>query len=74
MLVFTGLAIATGDAHVGMHGRAFAVDVESTRWPAWLGLGLAAIAALAGAVLFLHERGDVEGAPAAYRPPGGSAA
>jgi hypothetical protein len=39
-----------------------------------LGLGLAAIAALAGAVLFVHERGNVEGAPAAYRPPGGSAA
>lgn len=65
MFVFTALAIATGDAHVGMHGRAFGVEVDSTRWPAWLGLGLAAIAALASSVSFLRERGDVERAPTA---------
>lgn len=68
MFVFTALAVAAGNAHVGMHGRAVGVDVDTTRWPAWVGLGLAATAALASAVPLLRQRADVGPAPTAPRP------
>jgi hypothetical protein len=66
LFVLAALAVATADAHVSMHGRDVGLMVDSTRWPSWVGLGLAAVAALAGAAPFLAER--------RYPEPGGSAA
>jgi hypothetical protein len=65
MFVLAVLAVATGDAHVGMHGRGFGVEVDTTRWPAWLGLGLAAIAGLASSVPLMRQRGEVDRVPTA---------
>jgi hypothetical protein len=53
MLAFTALAVVAGDTHVDMHSNAVGVEVDVTRWPAWVGLALAAVAAVATAVPFL---------------------
>jgi hypothetical protein len=69
MLVFTALAafLGTADTELAMPG--IAIQVHTTWWPAWLGVGLAAIAALATALPFLEGRSH--GADRAHAAPHG---
>jgi hypothetical protein len=50
MFVFTTLAafLGTGDTEMAMYG--VAIHVHSTWWPAWIGVALSAVAALATAL------------------------
>lgn len=51
MLIATGIAVFFGEANVST--PAARVSVETTQWAAWLGFGLAALAAAAAMVPFL---------------------
>jgi hypothetical protein len=47
MPVFAALALFAGDGHTGMHMSWVDVQAGDLRWPAWVGFGLAVVAALA---------------------------
>jgi hypothetical protein len=53
LLAFAILAVAAGDTSATVHERMVDVQVDTIRWPAWVGLGLAAVAALASVLPYL---------------------
>jgi hypothetical protein len=67
LLLFTCFAVFTGDASVDVATGAVAVEVDSTLWPAWAGLVLAAIAAVAA--LFPLVAGLSSREPTGLAPP-----
>ena len=57
MLVGTALAVFSGDAHVNVVGVTN-VQADSILWPAWFGLALAALAAVAALLPVVLELSD----------------
>jgi hypothetical protein len=53
LLAFTVLAVAAGDTSATVHQPMVDVEVDTIRWPAWVGLVLAAVAALASVLPYL---------------------
>lgn len=47
LVVFTGLAVLVQNAHMSMGAGMMRAQVDTTLWPAWVGLGLAVVAAAA---------------------------
>lgn len=69
-LLFTAIAVLAGHAHVDVGTSMMRIQVDTTLWPAWVGLALAGLMAAAAAIPYLvrpRERG-----PATLAPRGGS--
>lgn len=56
-LLFTGIEVLAGHAHVGVSASMMSVGVDTTLWPAWVGLALAGVMAVAAAVPYLAVPG-----------------
>jgi hypothetical protein len=67
-LLFTSLQVLTGNAHVDMGASMMRVQVDTTLWPAWVGLALAGVVAAAAALPYLARTG--ERTPSAIAPHG----
>jgi len=55
--LFTVLAVLAGNAHVDVGASMMRVQVDTTLWPAWVGLALAGLMAAAAAVPYLARPG-----------------
>jgi hypothetical protein len=65
-LLFTMVEVLAGHAHVDVGASMMRLRVDTTLWPAWVGLALAGVMAAAAAVPFLarpRERGPATLAP-----------
>jgi hypothetical protein len=58
VLVFTALEVLTGHASVDVGASMMRVHVDTTLWPAWVGLALAGTMAAAAAVPYLAVPGE----------------
>ncbi len=67
-LLFTALEVLAGHAQVDVGASMMRVHVETTLWPAWVGLALAGVMAVAAAVPYLALPG--ERTPTAVAPHG----
>ena len=56
-LVFTAVDVLTGHAKVDVGASMMRVHVDTTLWPAWVGLALAGVMAVAAAVPYLAVSG-----------------
>jgi hypothetical protein len=56
--LFTVLAVLAGNAHVDVGASMMRVQVDTTLWPAWVGLALAGLMAAAAAVPYLARPGE----------------
>ena len=57
-LVFTALEVLTGHANVDVGASMMRVHVDTTLWPAWVGLALAGVMAAAAAIPYLALPGE----------------
>ena len=57
-LVFTALEVLAGRAHVDIGASMMRMHVDTTLWPAWVGLALAGVMAAAAAVPYLAIPGE----------------
>ena len=57
-LVFTALEVLAGHANVDVGASMMRVHVDTTLWPAWVGLALAGVMAVAAAVPYLAVPGE----------------
>jgi hypothetical protein len=57
-LVFTALELLTGHANVDVGASMMRVHVDTTLWPAWVGLALAGVMAVAAAIPYLALLGE----------------
>jgi len=57
-LVFTALEVLAGHANVDVGASMMRVHVETTLWPAWVGLALAGVMAVAAAIPYLAVPGE----------------
>ncbi len=57
-LLFTALEVLAGHATVDVGASMMRVHVETTLWPAWVGLALAGVMAVAAAVPYLAVPGE----------------
>lgn len=57
-LFFTAIEVLAGDAHVDMGASMMRVQVDTTLWPAWVGLALAGVMAAAAAMPYLASSGE----------------
>ena len=57
-LVFTSLEVLTGHASVDVGASMMRVHVDTTLWPAWVGLALAGVMAAAAVVPYLALPGE----------------
>jgi hypothetical protein len=53
VLLFTTVEVLAGNAHVGVSASMMRMQVDTTLWPAWVGLALAGTTAAAAAVPYL---------------------
>ena len=58
VLVFTALEVLTGHANVDIGASMMRVHVDTTLWPAWVGLALAGVMAAAAVVPYLAVPGE----------------
>jgi hypothetical protein len=58
VLVFTALEVLTGHASVDVGASMMRVHVDTTLWPAWVGLALAGVMAAAAVVPYLALPGE----------------
>lgn len=56
--LFTVLAVLAGNAHVDAGASMMRLQVDTTLWPAWVGLALAGLMAAAAAVPYLARPGE----------------
>ena len=57
-LVFTALEVLAGHASVDVGASMMRVNVDTTLWPAWVGLALAGVMAAATAIPYLALPGE----------------
>ncbi len=57
-LVFTALEVLAGHANVDVGASMMRVHVDTTLWPAWVGLALAGVMAVAAAIPYLAVPGE----------------
>ena len=67
-LLFTAIEVLAGNAHVDVGASMMRVQVDTTLWPAWVGLALAGLMAASAAVPSLTRSG--ERTPIAVAPHG----
>jgi hypothetical protein len=58
VLIFTAIEVLSGNAHVDLGASMMRVQVDTTLWPAWVGLALAGVMAAATAVPLLARPGE----------------
>jgi hypothetical protein len=58
VLVFTALEVLAGRAHVDVGASMMRVHVDTTLWPAWVGLALAGVMAAAAVIPYLALPGE----------------
>ena len=57
-LLFTAIEVLAGHAHVDVGASMMRVQVDTTLWPAWVGLALAGVMAAATAIPYLAVPGE----------------
>ena len=58
LFVFTALEVLAGHANVDVGASMMRVHVDTTLWPAWVGLALAGLMAVAAAIPYLAVPGE----------------
>ena len=56
--VFTAIEVLAGNANVDVGASMMRVQVDTTLWPAWVGLALAGVMAAAAAIPYLASSGE----------------